>query len=58
MATSHTRDKIEYVAFAEGKKYPIFVTQLHPERAQFLQSAQLNLPENDNSSIDISKNQK
>ena len=45
VATSKSEDGNEYVAIAEGKKYPIIMISFHPEYVVFEQNKQLIVPE-------------
>ena len=45
IATSKSEDGNEYVAIAEGKKYPIIMVSFHPEYVVFEQNAQLIIPQ-------------
>ena len=45
VATSKTASGEEYVAIAEGKKYPIIMVSFHPEYVPFEQNSELKVPD-------------
>lgn len=45
VATSKTPSGDEYVAIAEGKKYPIIMVSFHPEYVPFEQNSELKVPD-------------
>jgi len=54
VSTNTDRKGVEYVAFFEHKKYPLYFIQFHPEKVLFIYKEGLNIPRTENA-LEVSK---